>query len=129
MRHFFSPGAGGGVSVIFTPRVCRIVNALPISQVSLPLSRSMTKRRPVPEVRARFFCVTPSLLRVSRIRWPICSAVYLTLTSKCYRTVTLAHLAQQFKVNVTVREYFDVTRGKHLKMFPYGNIGPATTEF
>jgi hypothetical protein len=34
-------------------------------------------RIPVPEVRARSFCVTPSFLRVSRIRLPICAAVYL----------------------------------------------------
>src|SRR5712664_5002074 len=31
------------------PRVCRIVNTLPISAVSLPFSSSVMNRRPVPE--------------------------------------------------------------------------------
>ena len=37
-------GDDGGVSVSWIPRVCRTVSALPISQVSLPFSRSMTNR-------------------------------------------------------------------------------------
>ena len=43
---YFSPGGGVRVSVI--PRVCRTRSDFPSSQVSLPFSRSMINRRPVP---------------------------------------------------------------------------------
>ena len=43
-------GVASGVSASLIPSVCRIVRAFPIWQVSLPFSRSMTNRRPVPEV-------------------------------------------------------------------------------
>jgi hypothetical protein len=46
---------------------------VPSSQVSLPFSSSMTNRSPVPEVKARAFCVTPRRLRVPRITLAICS--------------------------------------------------------
>jgi hypothetical protein len=62
---------------------------VPSSQISLPFSSSMTNRSPVPEVKARAFCVTPRRLRVSRITLPICSV--------CIRATP---------PNVTVRETF-----------------------
>ncbi len=64
-------GIAGGASVSLIPSVCRIVRAFPIWQVSLPFSRSMTNRSPVPDVSARSFCVTPSLFRVSLMTLPI----------------------------------------------------------
>src|SRR4029077_19248504 len=57
--------ATGGVRVMRIPKVCTTVSALPISQVGFPFSSSITKRRPVPEARAKSFCVTLSFLRVS----------------------------------------------------------------
>lgn len=48
------------------------------------------KRSPVPEVRARSFCVTRRLLRTCRIVSPSCAAVYFTI----------------FYIAVTDREYF-----------------------
>ena len=76
MRYSCFAGAGG-VRLSLIPRVCRIVSAFPISQVSLPFSRSMTNRSPVPDVSARSFCVTPRLLRVALMSEPICWGVYL----------------------------------------------------
>src|ERR1035437_3053567 len=91
MRH--STLAGDAVKVILIPSVFRIASAFPISQASLPFSRSMMNRIPVPEVRARSFCVTPSFLRVSRISLPICAAVYLKgQPPKYYRTGISYHL-------------------------------------
>jgi hypothetical protein len=72
------PETAGGVSAILIPSVCRTVSTLPIWQVSLPFSRSMTKRRPVPEVSAKSFCVTPNRFRLSRTSWPISCTVYFT---------------------------------------------------
>jgi hypothetical protein len=59
---------------------------VPSSQVSLPFSSSMTNRSPVPEVKARAFCVTPRRLRVSRITLPICWVCISSPSPKCYRT-------------------------------------------
>ena len=71
----------GSVRVSLIPSVCKTLSALPISQVSLPRSKSMTKRSPVPDVSARSFWVTPSFLRVSRIIRPICCDVYFKVIS------------------------------------------------
>jgi hypothetical protein len=99
-------GIGGGVSVTLMPSVFKILRAFPISQVSLPFSRSMTSRIPVPEVRARSLCVTPRFLRVSRISFPICSGVYLRCHRlKCYRTVILYRLQSGIQGKITVREF------------------------
>ena len=43
-----SGSPAGGVRAILIPRVFRIVRVFPISQVSLPFSRSMMNRIPVP---------------------------------------------------------------------------------
>src|ERR1035438_2436329 len=72
------PETAGGVSAILIPSVCRTVSTLPIWQVSLPFSRSMMKRSPVPEVSAKSFCVTPNRFRLSRTIWPISCAEYFT---------------------------------------------------
>lgn len=58
------------------PIVLRTVSALPISQVSFPFSSSIMNRRPVPDVSASAFWVTPSFLRVSRISLPMSAVVY-----------------------------------------------------
>ena len=65
------------VRVILIPSVFKTLSALPISQVSLPRSRSMTKRSPVPDVSARSFCVTPKFLACVADHGPICLDVYL----------------------------------------------------
>ena len=76
------------------PSVCRIVNTLPISAVSLPFSSSIMNRRPVPDVRASTFCVTPSPLRVLRTSLPMSCGVY-------FKSLTPFN-------KVTVREYYSV---------------------
>lgn len=60
------------------------LSVFPSSQVSFPFSRSMTKRSPVPAVKARSFCVTPRRLRASRITLPISSGVYFNRASKTF---------------------------------------------
>src|ERR1700682_4645506 len=90
------------------PRVCRIVKTLPISAVSLPFSSSIMNRRPVPEVRASSFCVTPRPLRVSRASLPMSCGVY-------FKSLTSFN-------QVTVREYYSVFWAKINTIFPYGNI-------
>ena len=90
------------------PRVCRIVKTLPISAVSLPFSSSTMNRRPVPEVRASSFCVTPRPLRVSRTSLPMSCGVY-------FKSLTPFN-------KVTVREYYSVFWAKINTVLPYGNI-------
>src|SRR5450432_4025882 len=90
------------------PRVWRIVKTFPISAVSLPFSSSMMNRRPVPEVRASTFCVTPRPLRVSRTSLPMSCGVYFK---------SLAPFS-----TVTVREYYGFFVAKVNIMLPYGNI-------
>jgi len=90
------------------PSVWRIVKTLPISAVSFPLSSSMMNRRPVPEVRASAFCVTPRPLRVSRTSLPTSRGVYFTSLNPYNK--------------VTVREYYNVSLAKVNTMLPYGNI-------
>src|SRR6266436_1377786 len=90
------------------PSVWRIVKTLPISAVSFPLSSSIMNRRPVPEVRASAFCVTPRPLRVSRTSLPMSCGVY-------FKSLT------PFK-KVTVREYYSVSLAKIKVILPYGNI-------
>src|ERR1035437_5330312 len=121
MRH--STLAGDAVKVILIPSVFRIASAFPTSQVSLPFSRSMMNRIPVPEVRARSFCVTPSFLRVSRISLPICAAVYLKgQPPKYYRTGTLYHFTRECKENITVQEVFSSITALLTKIFPLGDV-------
>ena len=84
-----------------------IVKTLPISAVSFPLSSSMMNRRPVPEVRARAFCVTPSPLRVCRTNLPMSPGVYF-----------IAFIPSK---EVTVREYFSIFEVEVNIMLPYGN--------
>jgi hypothetical protein len=55
MRYSLLSETAGGVRAILIPSVCRTVSTLPNWQVSLPFSRSMMKRRPVPEVSAKSF--------------------------------------------------------------------------
>jgi hypothetical protein len=64
-------------------------------------------RRPVPEVRASVFCVTPSPLRVSRISFPMSCGVYLMTCIPSSK--------------VTVREYFSCFGVTINKILPYGN--------
>jgi hypothetical protein len=80
----FSP-ADGGVRVSMIPRVCRTLRMSRASRFLCP-SSSMTNRSPVPEVKARAFCVTPRRLRVSRITLPICWVCISSPSPKCYRT-------------------------------------------
>src|ERR1700730_8548898 len=89
-------------------RVCRILKTLPISAVSLPFSSSIMNRRPVPEVRASSFFVTPRPLRVSRTSLPMSCDVY-------FKSITPF-------IKVTVREYYSVFWAKVNAMLPYGNI-------
>jgi hypothetical protein len=49
----------------------------------------MMKRKPVPEVIAKFFWVTPMPLRVLLTNSPILSGEYFIAQIKCYRSVTL----------------------------------------
>ncbi len=65
-------------------------------------------RRPVPEVRASAFCVTPRPLRVSRTSLPMSCDVY-------FKSLTPFN-------KVTVREYYGVFLAKVNTMLPYGNI-------
>lgn len=83
LRGYF-PLTRGGVKAILIPSVFRIDKAFPISQVSLPFSISMMNRIPVPDVRARSFCVTPILLRVSRISLPILFYFWISLGGKIF---------------------------------------------
>ena len=57
--------AGSGVKFILIPRVFKIVRTFPISRVSLPCSRSMIYRIPVPEVIARSLCDPQLLARLT----------------------------------------------------------------
>jgi hypothetical protein len=78
-------------------------------------------RIPVPEVRARSFCVTLRFFRVSRISVPICSGVYLKQDfSKTSRTVTLYLVEGEGQSNITAREYSSRNGGGRLKTFPLG---------
>jgi hypothetical protein len=65
-------------------------------------------RRPVPDVRASAFCVTPSPLRVSRTSLPMSCDVYF---------IPFVPF-----IKVTVREYFSSLGAKVNAMLPYGNI-------
>jgi hypothetical protein len=93
------PLAVGGISVIVTPSVCRIVSVLPISQVGFPFSSSMMNRKPVPEVCAKALCVTPRVFRVSRMGRPISRDVHS-------RTGVVGPLAAKLQVNVPVRDHW-----------------------
>ena len=97
-------GLAGGVSASLIPSVYRIVRALPISQVSLPFSRSMTNRRPVPEVSARSFCVTPSFFRVS-----------LTILPRSFWRVF-----HRRTIDVTVREHYGIFGQKSINYYRTG---------
>lgn len=88
------------------PSVWITSSTLPVSQVSFPFSRSMMNRRPVPDVSASAFCVTPSFFRVSRISFPISAVVYFT----------------GGPTEVTAREYYLIFVPKKQKQFPFGNI-------
>ena len=57
------------------PSVCNTVKTLLSWQVGFPFSNSMIKRKPVPEVRARSFWVTPIDFRVCLTSSPICFGV------------------------------------------------------
>src|SRR5262249_54961724 len=96
------PAAGGGAGVTRRPTVFGTGRACPVSQVGLPFSRSMTNRTPVPEVRARSRCVTPTFLRVCRIKLPIWAGVG--------------------RMNVTVREYYLASGQEYQKILPHGNF-------
>ena len=63
---------------ILIPSVCRTVSTLPSWQVGFPLSISIMNRKPVPEVMAKSFWVTPMLLRVFLTNSPIFSGIYFT---------------------------------------------------
>src|SRR5215469_1841148 len=102
MGYSSAAAVGGGVRVIRMPSVFNTFRALPISQVGLPFSRSMTNRTPVPEVRARSRCVTPIFLRVCRIKLPIWAGVG--------------------RMNVTVREYYLASGQEYKEILPYGNF-------
>jgi hypothetical protein len=52
------------------------VSTFPIWLVGFPCSNSMMKRRPVPEVMAKFFWVAPICLRTNFTSSPICFGVY-----------------------------------------------------
>jgi hypothetical protein len=65
-------------------------------------------RRPVPEVKASAFCVTPSPFRVARTSLPMSCGVYL-----------IASLPFE---DVTVREYLSFSGTKFNNKLPYGNI-------
>lgn len=58
------------VSSTRRPKVCSTCRTLLIWQVGLPFSRSIRKRRPVPLVIARSFCVALSCLRAARTAAP-----------------------------------------------------------
>ena len=83
---------GGGAKSSLTPKVFKTVNALPIWQVGLPFSRSMMKRSPVPEVRAKDFWVTPRFfLAVCTICPMSCGAYFIIskISGAYYRSGTI----------------------------------------
>src|ERR1035437_5340146 len=118
---YFSP-AGGGVRVSVIPRVCRVLRDFPSSQVSLPFSRSMTNRSPVPAVKARSFCVTPKRLRVSRIMLPICLGVYFKFVSLRLPYGNIRLFQGKIQFYIPVREYKIRGRGGMWNMFLNGNF-------
>jgi hypothetical protein len=98
--------AGGGVTSNFTPKVFRTVSAFPIWQVGFPFSKSMMKRRPVPEVRASAFCVTPRLfLAVCTISPIFCGEYFIisNVSGMYYRAVTIHPKSLKLQIFITER--------------------------
>lgn len=103
--YYFSLAAIGGTRVSFIPSVLRTVSTLPNWQVGLPFSRSMMKRRPVLEVRAKSLCLTRIPFRAFLTASPTCLGLYFMGL----------HI-------ITEREYCALIHGKDNKILPSGNI-------
>lgn len=76
---------GGGTKSSLTPKVFKTVNTLPIWQVGLPFSRSMMKRSPVPEVRAKDFWVTPRFFLAVCTICPMSCGAYFMVSKICVK--------------------------------------------
>jgi hypothetical protein len=81
-------------------------------------------RRPVPEVRASTFCVTPRPLRVSRTSLPMSCGVYFkSLTS--FSKVTVREYYRGFFAKVNIMLPYGIIQyykpGEKAGIFPYGN--------
>jgi hypothetical protein len=80
------------------------------------------KRRPVPEVRASSFCVTPRLFRVSWTSSPMSCGLYFKASRRLsYRTGIFYLFLAEIQQNVPVRESIARFSLLSLHMFPLGN--------
>src|SRR5215472_205159 len=118
----YSLFSDGGCSSIRMPSVCSTMRVFSSWQVGLPRSMSIIKRRPVPDVRARFACVTPRLFRVRLASSPISFAVYLVAMFYS-RTVIFFVSGPEIKAFVTEREHLAKIDAAPCHIFPSGNIG------
>jgi hypothetical protein len=104
------------------PSVLRTVRTLLSWQVGFPCSSSIMNRKPVPDVMAKFFCVTARLLRVALTSSPICLAVIFKGLMLCYRTGILTVERDQIKRNIPDRELNPFLSIKCPNKLPLGNI-------